>query len=164
MRSHCLAWLTAGLLLAGASGPAAAGPLRPFDEASLDAIRQARTGRPFLLVLWSVYCAPCREELPQVRAAVASVSGIDAVFVSTDPPTDQAAAQRLWDSLGMDGSEGWAFAHDYLERLRWKIDPRWSGELPRAYLYRADHSRDARSGRLDPDALADWLATAVAPP
>ena len=70
---------------------------------------------------------------------------------------EHADAERLWTTLGMAGSEGWAFADDYLERLRWAIDPNWMGELPRAYLYRADHRREGRSGRLEAADLSTWL-------
>ncbi len=150
------------LLSMGASGSAA--DLRPFDEGSLATIRETHAGRPFVLVLWSVHCPPCRDEMALIRDRVASRPGVAAVFVSTDPPAEHAAAQALWDAQGMDGHAGWAFAHDYLERLRWSIDPAWAGELPRLYRYEADHSRRGHSGRIEPGAFEAWMRSVAPPP
>jgi hypothetical protein len=45
------------------------------------------------------------------------------------------------------------------ERLRFRIDPQWGGELPRTLLLGADGRVDDRfSGSADFAALARWLA------
>jgi hypothetical protein len=54
------------------------------------------------------------------------------------------------------GVRTWAFADDFAERIRYAIDPRWRGELPRLYLFDADHQPTAISGRVDPDTLTEW--------
>jgi hypothetical protein len=37
------------------------------------------------------------------------------------------------------------------------IDPKWRGELPRTYLYDAQHRRVAISGVIDEEKLREWL-------
>ena len=43
------------------------------------------------------------------------------------------------------------------ERLRFAIDPRWHGELPRTYLYDRAHVVQAVSGVIPPEQLTKWV-------
>lgn len=137
---------------------AAAAELAPFDEATMAALRAEQAGRPFVLALWSVHCAPCREELPALRALAEQHPAVAVIFVATDPPAEADGIRTVWAGLGMNSARGMAFAHDYVERLRWSIDPKWYGELPRTYLLDADHAMSGHSGRLDLGATERWMA------
>ena len=128
------------LILAHMAFPALAGGLRPFTSESLDVIRAENAERPFALVFWSIHCAPCIAEMGLWKAALASRPDARLILVSTDRPSDTARAIRTLDDQGMDG-EAWIFADGNPTRLRFAVDPRWRGELPRSYLY-------ARDGRL----------------
>lgn len=138
--------------------PAAAVELQPFDENSLAALKQEQTGRPFALVLWSVTCVSCREELRLWSEWSQRYPTIKVVLVSTDPPADHAAAQRMADHYVRAGADLRAFASDYAERLRWSIDPAWYGELPRTYFFDAAHRAAAKSGLVDAAFVEAWLA------
>jgi hypothetical protein len=80
------------------------------------------------------------------------------VLVAADPlpqPIEQVngALQRS----GLDKAENWAFADRFNERLRYEIDPGWSGELPRTVLVAADGSRTVLPGVADLSAVRKWL-------
>ncbi|MCB1915245.1 MAG: redoxin domain-containing protein [Rhodocyclaceae bacterium] len=151
-------------VLLSASAAAFAAPPRPFDEASLAGIRRQLDGRPFILALWSIHCAPCREELPRLQALARRYPTVPVVFVAADPPEAHGDVERLWQAMAMDGPPGWAFAHDYLERLRFRIDPDWFGELPRTYFHAADHTSRAHSGVVDLQQTEAWLSAVSAAP
>ncbi|MCB1927250.1 MAG: redoxin domain-containing protein [Rhodocyclaceae bacterium] len=154
--------LLACLLLSLAAAAAAAAPPRAFDENTLADLRRQLRGSPFILALWSVHCAPCREELPRLRDLARRYPAVPVVFVAADPPEAHGAVERMWTALAMGETPGWAFAHDYLERLRWHIDPDWYGELPRTYFHDARHEARAHSGVIDHQSTARWMS-AVSP-
>jgi thiol-disulfide isomerase/thioredoxin len=147
----------AALLLLIAPGAQGAGP-RPFDAHSLQAIRAAQAGKPFVLAFWSVHCPPCREELAHWGAWSRRHPGVRFVLVGTDGPEERELAASALARHDLDRVETWAFADAYAERLRWSVDPKWRGELPRTYFYDAGHRAEARSGRVDTAWVEAWLA------
>lgn len=157
MRRPIFSLLACGLI--AVTPPAAAVELKPFDENSLAALKQEQTGRPFALVLWSVTCVPCREELRLWSEWSRRYPAIEVVLVSTDPPEDHAAAERMARRYAGDnaGADLRAFAGDYAERLRWSIDPAWYGEVPRTYFFDAAHRAEAKSGLIDAAFIDAWL-------
>lgn len=167
--NRCLAALWAVLLWAPlqvAHAETSASPvagLRAFERESLQAIREAHAGRPFVLALWSVYCEPCREEMATLARFRAEHPELAVVLVATDPPEEEAAVRRMLAEYAPKGVETWAFADAFVERLRYAVDPRWRGELPRTYLYDSEHRVDAVSGRLDAGHLSDWIDRVAAP-
>lgn len=136
---------------------AAASDVRPFVQGSLKEITAARRGKPFMLGLWSLTCTHCQEELALFARMLVKYPGLDLVLVSTDTPDDAATLTTTLTRHGLARAESWVFADGFAERLRFEIDPRWGGELPRTYLYAADHSARAVSGRLDPQQLEPWI-------
>ena len=131
--------------------------IRPFQPGSLDDIRAARADRPFLLGLWSLDCTYCPEEMAMLADVAQQHPELDIVLVATDTPQDRAhVAARLKD-LGLSATEAWLFADAAPEQLRFEIDRRWYGELPRTYLYDATHRAVAKSGVLDRAELEQWI-------
>ena len=57
---------------------------------------------------------------------------------------------------GLDAVESWGFA-GFASRLRFEIDPRWHGELPRTLLIAADGSTKALTGVAELDEVRAWL-------
>ncbi len=148
------------LLLAFIGMPllASVGPgLQPFRSDSLTQITADHAGRPFVLLLWSVECPPCLQELGQLRDLGAGVDGADLVLVATDGPARRDEVVRLMQELELGRFDNWLFADAFGQRLRFAIDPDWFGELPRAYFYDAGHRRSARSGIVGHQLLTDWL-------
>ncbi len=150
--------LSLGLLLTvWLSSSIAAPALKAFDTESLDRILQEREGQPFVLVLWSIDCPPCIKELGQIQQLRQQFSANNLVLVSTDDIGYADEVQQLLAAHQLEQMDNWVFANPMPERLRYRIDPAWYGELPRSYFYQASHQRQAHSGRLSNEMLRSWL-------
>jgi thiol-disulfide isomerase/thioredoxin len=157
-----LAALFALTALHAATATAATAPLawRPFTRDSLAAIRAEQPRGPLVVVFWSAFCAPCREELPHWVRWQRDYPKVRVVLVSTDEGEDRKVAERLVTNAKAEGLEHWAFADEFTERLRWSIDPAWHGELPRTQFYEfrdGAQRAESRLGRLDPASVEAWL-------
>ena len=137
--------------------PAAANRPQPFVSGSQQQILAAHQGKPFILVLWSLSCVHCQEELAMFGALLKKYPGLDILFVSTDSPEQAEALTAALQRHGLGQAESWVFADNFTERLRHEIDRKWRGELPRTYFYGADNSVEAVSGKLDPAHAERWL-------
>lgn len=149
--------LVAASIFGGLRAIAANAPvLRPLHPGSFANLVAARRGQPFLLVLWSITCVPCRDEFALLRQMRSEYPALPLVIIGTDDIADADLAVRGLRDFGMEGEENWIFAAD-AQVLRHEIDPDWYGELPRAYFYAADHRRDGVSGRLPRSRIERWL-------
>ncbi|SFW29022.1 hypothetical protein SAMN05216414_11246 [Nitrosovibrio sp. Nv17] len=155
------AWLAVLMLLAAQAG-GAADTVRPFASGSLEGILGARTGKPFVLVLWSLDCQYCPTELKMLGDLKRSKPALDIVLIATDPVSEASRLVSRIKGYDMGKVEQWAFADDIPERLRFEIDSRWYGEVPRTYFYNRQHQREARTGLVSRQFVEDWLVrTAV---
>jgi len=149
-------------LLVGATVQAV--ELKPFVAGSMQQIRASHAGRPFVLALWSLTCTHCQEELTRLGKLQYRHPGLNVVLVSTDTPDDAAALTATLARHGLARAEAWVYADGFTERLRFEIDPRWGGELPRTYFYDRAHTVTARSGALAPAELERWAVTSLTTP
>jgi thiol-disulfide isomerase/thioredoxin len=147
------AWL--GVALASAAEP------RPFSVKSLEEIRWANQGRPFLLAFWSVNCEPCKEELSVIAALHRKFPNVPVVLVAADPPGLKPAVVRLLAGYELGRIETWQFAEDFAEKIRHAVDRAWRGELPRTYFFDAAHAKTAHSGLLDRREAESWFERAA---
>ncbi len=153
--------LKALLVLAalGHCAAAQASPPQAFTEHSLAQIERQRSGEDFLLVLWSVHCAPCFAELALLAEALQADPNLPIELVSTDAPDMRADVEATLERYGLGTHANWQFAENMPEKLRFHIDPGWYGELPRSYFYDAARQRSGHSGALTREQLQDWLGT-----
>jgi len=151
--------LLIGALLALALNVALAAPveLRPFDAKSMDAIRAANAGKPFVLAFWSTTCEPCRREMALWRALRTRYPQVPIVLVAADSPGEQAPVAAFLLRYNPGPVEHWLFADDFVERVRYSVDRGWRGELPRTYFFDAAHAVEARSGLLDRRWAEQWF-------
>lgn len=133
--------------------------IRPFTLGSLEKVIGAREGKPFILVLWSLDCQYCPTELKMLSELKRSHPALDVVLIATDSVSDMPQLIARTESYGMNKAEQWVFAEDMPERLRFEIDRRWYGEVPRTYFYDRKHQREARTGLVSKKFLEDWLAS-----
>lgn len=155
MMRALLACLCAASLLAGANTQAAAP--RPFVEGSLQTILKQHAGKAFILGFWSLDCTHCHEELTLLGGLARQFPHLTLVLVSTDTPEDTAAIEARLRDYALDTRETWVFADPDSDRLRYHIDRRWYGELPRTYRYEQDGSATAYSGNVDAAELEHWI-------
>jgi hypothetical protein len=139
----------------------AAHDLRPFDAASLEAIRLEHAGRPFVLALWSVHCEPCAREMALWRRLHRKHPGVEVILVATDHPGERAKVAAFLRRHDPGPVQRWAYADEFEERIRYSIDPAWRGELPRAYFFDAAHKAEARSGVVDERWAERWFERSV---
>lgn len=149
--------LLAALILAAAALAAQAGEPRPFVAGSMQEIADARRGRPFILALWSLSCIHCAEELALFGKQLRSEPRLPLVLVSTDSPQERAQIAAMLKRHGLARAENWVFAEPMVERLRFEVDRKWRGELPRTYFFDRDHRPLAFSGPAGPEFVSRWI-------
>lgn len=113
-----------------------------------------------MVVLWSIDCPSCLRELGLIKEIRQKYTNPDFVLISTDDISLQSDIRQVLESQGLEGIESWAFADANAQRLRYEIDPKWYGEIPRTYFYDAQHNRAGYSGELTEQHIEAWL-TAV---
>lgn len=125
------------LLLAGASCLAQAPQrLLPFDAQVHRQILVENRGKVVLLNFWATWCAPCREEMPQLVALEQKfrARGFRLITVSADEPADAAQALEFLKKTGVPAPAYIKSVRDDDQLIR-AIDPKWSGALPALFLY-----------------------------
>lgn len=147
----------AALLFAHTALADAATEIRPFERGSWQTIRQAHAGRPTLVHFWGVTCGPCKVELPELGRFVKAHPGVDVVMIDADlVPNTSAAVQAMVSQAGLASTENWAFGDTFTERLRYEVDPKWQGDIPRTVLIGKDGSAKTIEGSAKPADLEKW--------
>ena len=129
--------------------------IQDFGPQTFAELKSQYAGKPFVLSLWSVDCAPCRVELDMLGKLKQEDPMFPLVVISTDSIEKREEAVDILQGYALDGVPTWMFADTFVERLRFSIDPAWYGELPRSYFFAPDHSFTAHSGILTADKLAE---------
>ena len=100
--------------------------------------------RPLLVNFWATWCAPCREEFPdlvKLRARYAAEQ-LDFALVSLDDISDiETAVPDVLVESGASSLPTYLLHSDDDNAAINLVDPQWGGELPATFLY-------DRSGRL----------------
>ncbi|MCW8935049.1 MAG: TlpA family protein disulfide reductase [Gammaproteobacteria bacterium] len=114
----------------------------------------------FLMVMWSLDCPPCIKELSSLGLLYKQNPDLNMVLVSTDSPARIDEINKLLSKFDLLKIDNRVFSTEPVQRLRYSIDPRWYGELPRSYFH--DNHRAGRSavtGILNTDHVLSWLKT-----
>lgn len=135
--------------------------VRPFVAGSLAKIVAQRQGKPFVLAFWSASCAHCPRELKALGELRRRNPKIDIVLVAADTPEEAPLTAQLAASYGLSKVEQWVFADEMQERLRFEIDQRWHGELPRTHFYDRQHGIEVVSGVVPKAQLLAWVKANV---
>lgn len=136
---------------------ACAAELRAFGQGEMARQMAEHQGRAFVLTLWGLDCPYCKGTLRQLAALAKTHPAIDVVVVSTDSLGDGKAIAAVLATAGLTKRDTWVFADEAAERLRYEIDRRWAGEMPRTYLFDREHKVTAFSGPLAEGVLKQWL-------
>ena len=130
---------------------------QPLVPGSFREILASGAGRPVIVHLWGLTCAPCIVELPRWAAFVRAHPRANVAFVQTDPMPAARVAAAL-RRAGHEGARHWTAPAPLDERARYEIDPDWAGELPRTVLIGADGRRNGVSGAVAFERVRAWLA------
>jgi thiol-disulfide isomerase/thioredoxin len=133
--------------------------IHAFGRGSWQQIREAHAGKPFIVHFWGVTCGPCRAEMPQWGRFLNEREDLRLVTVDADlVPNAPTAVEAMLAESGLSArAENWMFSDDFVERLRYEIDPHWQGEIPRTVLIAADGTTTALEGVADFAEIRAWL-------
>tara|TARA_B100000686_G_scaffold355223_1_gene471292 strand:+ start:6843 stop:7337 length:495 start_codon:yes stop_codon:yes gene_type:complete len=133
--------------------------IHSFTAGSMNKILSAREGRPFILVFWNLDCQYCPTELKMLNKLKQQYrKELDVVLVSTDTLDDVPQLASRVKSYGIRKIEQWVFASSMPEQLRFEIDKRWYGEVPRTHFYNPAHERIVKTGLVEKKFVEQWLA------
>lgn len=132
--------------------------LQPFERGSWSKLRAAHEGKPIVVHLWGLTCAPCLVEMPLWGKFAAKRPDMRLVMIAADPvPQDPARVSDMIARPGLSKAENWAFADRFNERLRYEIDPARGGELPRTMMVDHDGQVTMLPGVADLAEVRTWL-------
>ena len=136
-------FLMAALLPGAGSGSGISGEL---DASGLAKRIATERGRVVLVNFWATWCAPCRDEFPDLSRLQRKYAarGLRVLGVSTDLGSQMPAVEKLLADLKPSfpnyrkttgGDDG-----QFIDA----VDPTWGGELPFSVLY----ARDGKKARV----------------
>jgi len=131
--------------------------LRHFVSGSMQKIAQAHRGKPYVLLLWSLDCMHCAEELAFFGKLARETPRLPVVIVATDRPQDSVELSARLKKFGLAQLENWVFDDAVPERLRYEIDRKWRGEVPRSYFFDREHQPHVVTGPPQPEFVVQWL-------
>ncbi|MBT3888859.1 MAG: redoxin domain-containing protein [Nitrosomonadaceae bacterium] len=132
--------------------------IHSFTPGSMEKILSAREGKPFILVFWNLDCQYCPTELKMLsKLKLKYTDRLDVVLVATDTLDDVPQLISRVKSYGINVAEQWVFASSVPERLRFEVDKRWYGEVPRTHFYDLAHKRTVKTGLVDQKFVESWL-------
>jgi thiol-disulfide isomerase/thioredoxin len=147
------------IALAGGARAADSATIEPFVRGTFAEIRAEHKSRPLVVHFWSLTCPPCIAEMPRLAAFAREHKDFDLVLVTTDPIEQSeriAARVKAW---GLGDAVNFAYADNFMERLRFEVDRDWHGELPFTALVAPSRETRTITGELEPEQIAAWLAS-----
>jgi len=119
-----------------------------FQSESYQKILTEYKNKPFMLVIWSVTCSACLSEMELIRKIQVQYSELNIVMLSVDGPEYFDEMKQIIKQEQLQDLKQWGFAQDNSPALRYTVDSRWYGELPRTYFFDAQHNKIGMSGVL----------------
>jgi len=138
-----LLWVLLAAFNLSANGQTA---LKPFTSGSYQQLLATNANNPFMLVVWSVDCSSCLKEMVLLSAIHKNNPNIKMIMLATDELSANEQIEQILKQHQLDGIENWVFADENSQKLRFEIDPKWYGELPRTYFFDSAHQRTGISG------------------
>jgi thiol-disulfide isomerase/thioredoxin len=120
--------------------------LKPFISGSYQQLLDTNSDKPLMLVIWSITCSSCLKDMALLNKIHKAHPNISMVMLATDDASATEQIQQILAKNELTGLENWIFADDNPQKLRYEIDPKWYGELPRTYFLDKNHNREGVSG------------------
>lgn len=130
--------------------------LKHFVSDSMIEIERNYQGKPFILSFWSIDCPPCIKEFQLFQQQLQNYPETKIVLVSTDSLSDSPEALDILKKFSLHEIDNWIFAEEFITRLRYQVDPLWSGSIPQAYFYTRDQQRTSIAGALHTRHFEAW--------
>ncbi|MDD8019022.1 MAG: TlpA disulfide reductase family protein [Bacteroidota bacterium] len=112
-----------------------------INEQKLDSLITHRDGKPLLLNIWATWCAPCREEFPDLVRISNDLKGIDVVAISADFPDE--INEKILPFLKTMNVPFKVYVADFsnMDKFFGLFDKSWGGEIPATFIYNRDGKR-----------------------
>jgi alkylhydroperoxidase family enzyme len=158
MKKILFLFLSAWLL--AATPATAAESLREFTPESFAAITASQKGQAYVLVVWSLDCEFCKASLATLAQKKRTQKDLKIVTLCTDQLADPQSAALIAKKLATLHlrSNAWVFGSAPPEQLRYTIDPKWHGEMPRSYWFDGSGVVRAQSGVISAQMVDQFLA------
>jgi thiol-disulfide isomerase/thioredoxin len=132
-------------------------PMEPLHAGDMAKVRATFKGKPLVVHVWSLTCAPCLIELPEWAQRIRKNPNVAFVFINTDGTRQEAAATRRMAASGVKPTRSLVYADDFIERLQYEIAPEWQGELPRTEWVSGSGKSSALLGPVSIFQFKQWL-------
>lgn len=109
--------------------------LKLFDVGSFEQVVKKKDKKDHLVILWSFDCPPCIKELQKVSVLNQQYPAYQLTLINTDGLEEQARVKTLLEKYNLLTLDNWIFSGADEEKLRYDIDARWFGDLPRSYFF-----------------------------
>ena len=111
-----------------------------IDEAGFSSLVVNRNGKILLINIWATWCAPCREEFPDlVKIANAYHDrNVEVVGISADFPDEIDSKVKPFLKSQHATFQNYVKNFEDDEAFINSVNPEWSGALPATFVYDAD--------------------------
>lgn len=114
-------------------------PVQSADKAmgqlAIEKIAEVFQEKNRLIMLWSVDCPPCYQELAMLERLLPVYPDLSITLISTDDDSERyKEVEDQYKRLKGNKLTMWVFADGMAPQLRYAIDKTWSGVLPRSYV------------------------------
>jgi len=124
--------------------------LSTVNELTVDDAEQVMNNGPQLVVMWSLECPACFDELDTLAALLIERPNLAITLISTDDdPSRRDEVNEVYATPALSQLPRWVYGENNGAKLRYRIDPTWQGELPRSYFIDKDGQRHGYSGLLN---------------
>lgn len=131
--------------------------LQTFKAGSYQKILKAHQHTPFIVIIWSINCPSCLEEMQLLSEIHARNPNLNMIMLSTDTKIASEQIQMYLDQYQLTDVENWLFDEQDSKTLRRTIDQTWQGEVPRSYFYQSSGAKKGVSGLLARDEFQKLL-------
>jgi thiol-disulfide isomerase/thioredoxin len=135
-------------MMFGANVLAEKAALKPFTSGSYQQILSNNANRPFMLVIWSIDCSSCLKDMGLLSSIHKDKPELKIIMLAMDDESATDQIEQILKKNSVLDLENWIFADSNTQKLRFEIDPKWYGEIPRTYFLNAEHGREGVSGVL----------------
>ena len=122
--------------------------IKLFQKDSYQQILSDYKNQPLVLILWSVTCSSCLAEMELIQQIHQQNPKLNIIMLSVDGPEFHQEMAQIIKYEKLFEIEHWGFSEDNSPALRYAIDNRWYGELPRTYFFDRQHNKTGISGVL----------------
>lgn len=127
--------------------------LKHFTSGSYQQLLKEYADKPFVLMIWSISCASCLKKMPVMSELRKSMPGVNLIMLATDDASATNQVNSILTGNQLDHADNWIFADANAQKLRYEIDPKWYGEVPRTYFQNKEHQRVGVSGSVSREKL-----------